>query len=49
MAEIHSLGIVLPTGAGKEIRLRTVSKPEPHLAILLNKLGLPLPSKATSI
>jgi transposase len=49
MAEIRSLDIVLPTGAGKDIRLRTVSKPEPHLAILLDKLGLPLPNKPKSI
>ena len=49
MAEIRSLDIVLPTGAGKNIHLRTVSKPEPHLAILLDKLGLPLPNKPKSI
>ena len=39
----------LPTGGDNEIRLRTVSKPEPHLAILLDKLGLPLPNKPKSI
>jgi len=49
MAEIRSLDIVLPTGAGKDIRLRTVSKPEEHLAILLQKLGLPLPTKPKAI
>ena len=49
MAEIRSLDIVLPTGADKDIRLRTVSRPEPHLAILLDKLGLPLPNKPKSI
>jgi transposase len=49
MAEIRSLDVVLPTGIGKEIRLRTVSKPEPHLAILLQKLELPLPNKPKSI
>ena len=49
MAEIRSLDIVLPTGAEKDIRLRTVSKPEPHLAILLDKLGLLLPNKPKSI
>ena len=49
MAEIRSLDIVLPTGGDNEIRLRTVSKPEPHLAILLDKLGLPLPNKPKSI
>jgi transposase len=49
MAEIRSLDIVLPTGNGKEIRLRTVSRPEQHLAILLQKLGLLLPNKPKSI
>lgn len=48
MAEIRSLDVVLPTGKGKDIRLRTVSKPEPHLAILLQKLDLPLPNKPKS-
>ncbi len=49
IAEIRSLDIVLPTGADNEIRLRTVSRPEEHLAILLDKLGLPLPNKPKSI
>ena len=48
MAEVHSLDIVLPT-AGKEIRLRTVSQPETHLAILLQKLALPLPNKPMAV
>ena len=45
LAEIRSLDVILPTGAGAEIRLRTVTRPENHLAILLQKLGLPLPNK----
>ena len=49
MAEVRSLDVVLPTGAGKDIRLRTVSQPEQHLAFLLQKLGLPLPNKPKSI
>ena len=49
MAEIRSLDVVLSTGAGKDIRLRTVSRPEEHLAILLQKLELPLPNKPKSI
>jgi len=49
MAEIRSLDIVLPTGAGKDLRLRTVSRPEQHLAILLQRLGLLLPNKPKSI
>jgi transposase len=49
MAEVRSLDIVLPTGADKEIRLRTVARPEQHLAILLQKLDLPLPNKPKQI
>lgn len=49
MAEVRSLDVVLPTGAGPEIRLRTVSRPEPHLAILLQRLGLLLPQKPKRI
>jgi transposase len=49
MAEVRSLDVVLPTETGTELRLRTVSLPETHLAILLQKLGLPLPNKAKSI
>lgn len=49
MAEVRSLDIVLPTGTDKDIRLRTVSRPEQHLAILLQRLGLLLPNKPKSI
>ncbi len=49
MAEVRSLDVVLNTGAGKDIRLRTVSRPEEHLAILLQKLDLLLPNKPKSI
>ncbi len=49
MAEVRSLDVVLPTGQGTELRLRTVSKPEQRLAILLQKLDLPLPNKPKSI
>ena len=49
MAEIRSLDVVLPTGAGKDIRLRTVNKAEQRLAILLQKMELPLPNKPKSI
>ena len=35
-----------PLSAGRqEIRLRVVSRAEPHLAILLQRLGFPLPNK----
>jgi transposase len=49
MAEVRSLDVVLPTGAGTPIRLRTVSRPEPRLAILLGRLGLALPGRAKQI
>ena len=49
MAEIRSLDIVLPTGANKEICMRTVTRPEQHLAVLLQKLDLPLPNKPKQI
>ncbi len=49
MAEVRSLDVVLPTGAGEDLRLRTVSRPDEHLAILLQKLDLPLPCKPKSL
>ena len=49
MAEVRSLDVVLPTRTGREIRLRTVSRPEKHLAILLQRLGLPLPNRPKRI
>jgi transposase len=49
MAEVRSLDIVLPTRTGQALRLRTVSRPEKHLAILLQRLGLPLPNKPKKI
>ena len=49
MAEVRSMDIILPTGAHQDIRLRAVGRPEQHLAILLHKLGLPLPNKPKSI
>jgi len=49
MAEVRSLDVVLPTRAGQPIRLRTVSRPEKHLAILLQRLDLPLPNRAKKI
>jgi len=49
MAEVHYLDVVLPTDADRDIRLRTVSRPEEHLACLLQKLEFPLPNKPKSI
>jgi len=49
MAEVRSLDVIVPTNQGTDLRLRTVSKPEQRLAILLQKLDLPLPNKPKSI
>jgi len=49
IAEVRSLDVLLPTNQGTDLRLRTVSKPEDRLAILLQKLDLPLPNKPKSI
>lgn len=49
MRQVRSLNVVLPTGAGQTLRLRTVTRPEPHLAILLERLDLPLPNRPKKI
>lgn len=49
MAEVRSMDVVLPTGAGPELRLRTVSRPEAHLSLLLDRLQLPLPTKPKAV
>jgi transposase len=45
LSEIRSMDVVLPTRSGPEIRTRCISKPTDHQQILLEKLGLKLPSK----
>jgi transposase len=49
MSEVRSLDVVLPTDAGPDVHLRTVSRPEPRLAILLDKLQFPLPNRPKKI
>jgi len=49
LAEVRSLDVVLPSAGGPKIRLRVVSRPEPRLAILLGRLGLPLPNRPKKI
>ena len=49
MAKVRSVDVVLPTRAGQDIRLRVVSRPEPHLAILIQHLGLPLSNRPKRI
>ena len=45
LSEIHSMDVALPTKSGLEICTRCVSKPTDHQQILLDKLGLNLPTK----
>jgi len=49
MTEVRSMDVVLPTRGGQPVRLRVVSRPEAHLAILLQHLGLPLPNRPKRI
>jgi len=49
MAEVRSLDVLLPTGSGHDIRMRTVTKPGRHWGILLERLGFPLPNKPKRI
>lgn len=49
MAQVRSLDVILPTAVGPELRQRVVSRPENHLAILLQRLNLYLPNKPKSI
>jgi hypothetical protein len=43
MDTVHSLDVILPADTGAAIHLRTVSKPDKPLTILLNRLGLHVP------
>lgn len=49
MAEVVSLDLILPVADGSRLRLRIVTRPEPRLAILLQRLALPLPNKPKRI
>ena len=44
LARIKAVDVVLPTQGGVEIRRRCVTRPDDHQAILLQRLGLALPS-----
>jgi len=44
LGRIRVLDVVLPTREGTEIRRRCVTRPDDHQAILLQRLGLTLPS-----
>ena len=49
MAEVRCMDIILPTKAGRDLRLRAVGRPEKRLALLLDRLGLPLPNRPKRI
>lgn len=45
MAQVRSMDVVLPTKKGDHLRLRVVGRPEKRLALLLERLKLPLPNR----
>ena len=45
LAEVRSLDVLLPTATGTPLRLRVVSRPDRALALLLDRLHLPLPNR----
>jgi transposase len=45
LAEVRSLDVLLPTATGTPVRLRVVSRPDRPLALLLDRLHLPLPNR----
>jgi transposase len=45
MSHVRSMDVVLPTKKGDKLRLRVVGRPEKRLALLLDRLGLPLPNR----
>lgn len=45
LSEIRMVDVVLPTDTGREIRNRCVARPTDHQRILLEKLGLRLPTR----
>lgn len=45
LSDIRMVDVVLPTDTGREIRNRCVARPSEHQRILLDKLGLRLPTR----
>ncbi len=45
LGRIQSADVVLPTAAGRDVRLRCVVRPDPSQAMLLDRLGLELPQR----
>ena len=48
LAELRLVDVILPTDAGIELRSRCVTRPSEHQRILIEKLGLKLPTKIIS-
>lgn len=48
LSELRLVDVILPTDAGIELRTRCVTRPSEHQRILLEKLGLKLPTKIIS-
>lgn len=48
LSEIRLVDVVLPTDSGKEIRTRCITRPTEHQRILLDSLGLRLPTRIKS-
>jgi len=48
LAGIKSGDIVLPLVDGRELKLRRVSRPDPHQAEVLTRLGLDLPERVST-
>ena len=44
LAELRTVDVVLPTKAGPELRTRCITQPSEHQKILLQHLGLTVPS-----
>jgi transposase len=47
LGKIQLVDVILPTRQGTEIRKRCITRPNDHQAILLQRLRLPLPTRAT--
>ena len=45
LSKLRAVDVVLPTSTGTQLRKRCVTKPTEHQAILLDRLGLNLPSR----
>jgi transposase len=49
MRQIRSMDVVLPVKDKGIVRLRVVNKPEPHVSVLLHRMGIKLPNRAKII